>query len=129
MTSIEDIFRLKIQPDRDDIRLRFKKEKYRQPVFRDLEETTDGTIVSLEKALPYKKCRDPYVRLGRVAGFEHILEFYQLRRASGRKINSKIIFSITFFLIPAYFLLCTYTNNWESARCSDSRRAKPGHES
>jgi hypothetical protein len=42
-----------------------------------------------EKAFPYAKYRDTFVRLGRIAGFEESLELYQLRRASGRNINSK----------------------------------------
>ncbi|KAI9761904.1 MAG: hypothetical protein M1840_001520 [Geoglossum simile] len=87
VASIEDIFRLKIDPRHDVARLCFKKEWYNQPFFRDTEETMDGTHVSDKKALGYTKCHDTFVRLGRVAGFEEILEFYQLRRASGRKIN------------------------------------------
>ena len=104
MASIEDIFRLKIDPHRDVARLRFKKERYNQPVFRDIEETMDGTRVSDKKALGYTKCRDTFVRLGRVAGFEEILEFYQLRRASGRKINSKPLILIVMALISSIYL-------------------------
>ncbi|KAJ9650093.1 hypothetical protein H2201_009318, partial [Coniosporium apollinis] len=73
---------------RDVFRLRFKKEKEKQPIFRNVERTPDGIRVSDSKALPYHKYRDHFVYLGRFAGFEHLLELYQVRRASGRNINS-----------------------------------------
>ncbi|KAJ9634908.1 hypothetical protein H2199_008772 [Coniosporium tulheliwenetii] len=60
----------------------------KQPIFRNVERTPDGIRVSDSKALPYHKYRDHFVYLGRFAGFEHLLELYQVRRASGRNINS-----------------------------------------
>ncbi|KAJ9644084.1 hypothetical protein H2199_003952 [Coniosporium tulheliwenetii] len=87
-TSVEEIFSLGIPPQRDVLRLRFKKEKEKQPIFRNVERTPDGIRVSDSKALPYHKYRDHFVYLGRFAGFEHLLELYQVRRASGRNINS-----------------------------------------
>lgn len=42
-------------------------------------DSPDGTRV-FSKALPYHKCRDHIVWLGRLADLEHLLEFYQVRR-------------------------------------------------
>lgn len=44
-------------------------------------------MVSPLKALLCAKCRDHLVWLGRVAGYEQILKFYDFKRASGRKLN------------------------------------------
>jgi hypothetical protein len=76
VTSIEDIFHLKIDPHCDFARLHFKKKKYNQPIFRDIEEMMNGIRVSDKKALKYTKSCDTFVQLGHVAGFEEILEFY-----------------------------------------------------
>jgi hypothetical protein len=88
-TSVEEVFKLEVPTDRDVLRLRWKKDKEKQLIFRDVEKTPDGIRVSDSRALPYIKYHDHFVHLGRVAGFEHLLELYQLRRASGRNIKSK----------------------------------------
>jgi hypothetical protein len=45
-------------------------------MFRDIEKMASGSKVFDTKALPYSKCRDYFVWLGRVAGFEQLLELY-----------------------------------------------------
>ncbi|KAF2179944.1 hypothetical protein K469DRAFT_715808 [Zopfia rhizophila CBS 207.26] len=87
-TSPEEIFTLEIPAHKPSLKVRFKQEILNQPIFRDIEKMASGSEVSDTKALPYSKCRDHFVWLGRVAGFEQPLELYQLRRASGRKMNS-----------------------------------------
>ncbi|KAJ9654854.1 hypothetical protein H2201_008928 [Coniosporium apollinis] len=86
--SVKEIFSLEIPPRRDVLRLRFKKEKEKQSIFRNVERTPDGIRVSNSKALPDYKYRGHFVWLGRLTGFESRLELYQVRRASGRNINS-----------------------------------------
>jgi hypothetical protein len=71
-------------------------------IFRDIEKTVSGSKVSDTKALPYSKCRDHFVWLGRVAGFEQLLELYQLRRASGRKMNGKFSVSNRYIYLPIF---------------------------
>ncbi|KAI9763522.1 MAG: hypothetical protein M1839_006442 [Geoglossum umbratile] len=88
--SIEEVFSLEVPANRDVLRLKWKKDKEKQPIFWDVEKTPDGIRVSDSKALPYIKYRDHFVHLGRLAGFEYLLELYQLRRASGRNINSAL---------------------------------------
>jgi hypothetical protein len=88
-TSPEEIFALEIPAHKTSLNVRFKKEILNRPIFRDIEKMPSGSKVLDTKALPYSKCRDHFVWLGRVAGFEQPLELYQLRRASGRKMNSE----------------------------------------
>jgi hypothetical protein len=114
-TSPEEIFALKISPQKDSLQVRFREEMLCRPIFRDIKNVASGSIVSATKALPYSKCRDHFVWLGRVAGFEQPLELYQLRRASGRKMNSK-------FFVPCGSYLDT-----NLLRCSYNRRTQPGN--
>ncbi|KAF2193897.1 hypothetical protein K469DRAFT_548723, partial [Zopfia rhizophila CBS 207.26] len=65
-----------------------KKKVLDQPFFCDVIHTSEGGCILKDKAFPYAKYRDIFVRLGRVAGFEESLELYQLQRASRRNINS-----------------------------------------
>jgi hypothetical protein len=88
-TSVQDIFDLCIPADCDLLRIKWKKGLLNQPFLCDVGNTGEGVRILKEKAFPYAKYRDIFVRLGRVAGFEKSLELYQLRRASGKNINSK----------------------------------------
>lgn len=88
-TSVQDIFDLNIPADRDVLRIKWKKQLLDLPFLCDVRNTSEGVRILTEQAFPYAKYRDIFVRLGRVAGFEKSLELYQLRRASGRNINSK----------------------------------------
>lgn len=87
--SVKEIFDLVIPDHRNILRIKWKNDVLSQPFFCDVKNTTGGVYVLNDKAFPYAKYRDIFVRLGRVAGFEIALELYQLRRASGRNINSK----------------------------------------
>ncbi|KAF2194702.1 hypothetical protein K469DRAFT_547808 [Zopfia rhizophila CBS 207.26] len=86
--SIQSIFDLKVPAHRNRLRVGWKDEVLNQPFFCDVKNTTEGARKLKDKAFPYAKYRNIFVRLGRVAGFEMALELYQLRRASGRNINS-----------------------------------------
>jgi hypothetical protein len=88
-TSVQDIFDLRIPADRDLLRIKWKKGLLNQPFLCDARNTSEGVCIQKEKAFPYAKYRDIFLCLWRVAGFEKSLELYQLRRASGRNINSK----------------------------------------
>ncbi|KAI4636731.1 hypothetical protein J4E93_011001 [Alternaria ventricosa] len=86
---VQDVFDLNIPVGRDVLRIKWKKELLNQPFLCDVRNTSEGVRILKDKAFPYAKYRDIFVRLGRVAGFEKSLELYQLRRASGRNINSE----------------------------------------
>ncbi|KAK4934783.1 hypothetical protein LTR10_024040 [Elasticomyces elasticus] len=89
-TSVSQLFGLTVPPGRDVLRLKFKPEILTKPLFRDVERTPSGSRIADGKALPYHKYRDHHVHLGRLSGFEHPVELYQLRRGSGRNINSVV---------------------------------------
>jgi hypothetical protein len=88
-TSVQQLLSLTVPAGRDVLQLKFRPERLARPFFRDVRRTTTGFHVSDSKALPYHKYRDHHVHLGRLSGFENTVELYQLRRGSGRNINSK----------------------------------------
>ncbi len=46
-----------------------------------------GITIALDKAFPYKKARQYLIYLGRALGYEKMLEWYDLRRGTGQKLN------------------------------------------
>jgi hypothetical protein len=84
-----DIYTLVVPTDSDRLRLHWKKEWRSRPVFRDVESSPTGVRVTLDKALQYSKERHHLIRLGRSIGLAKSLEWYDLRRGSGRKLNGK----------------------------------------
>lgn len=90
-TQPEEIYRLVVPPETDRIRLRWKDSWTKIPIFRDVENTAHGVRVSRTKPLQYPKHRHHFIRLGRTCGFEKTLEFYDLRRASGKELTSKTV--------------------------------------
>jgi hypothetical protein len=101
--SLRDIYDLIVPPDTDRIRLQWDEEWAERPVFRDVEHTPNGIRISMTKALNYMKHRHHLIRLGRTCGFEKRLEFYDLRRASGKRLNG------TFLVSPSSKPLITHT--------------------
>ncbi|KAM3555122.1 hypothetical protein ARSEF4850_006153 [Beauveria asiatica] len=89
-SSPEAIYNLKVPPNQDRLRLLWKEEWRRRPIFRDIVETPYGTSISDTKALSYDKERKHLIRLGRSTGFEKQLQWYDLRRGSGKKINEEV---------------------------------------
>jgi hypothetical protein len=89
LTSLSDVYSLVVPPDTDRIRLQWDEDWAQRPVFRDVEHTANGIRVSKSKALDYSKHRHHLIRLGRTSGFEKKLEFYDLRRASGKRLKGR----------------------------------------
>lgn len=87
----EDICKLVVPANSDRIRLRWKEEWLKRPVFRDVELSGGAVRISLTKALQYRKERHHLIRLGRSIGLAKALEWYDLRRGSGKKLNGKIL--------------------------------------
>ncbi|PVH70401.1 hypothetical protein DL98DRAFT_136727 [Cadophora sp. DSE1049] len=90
LTSLRDVYSLVVPPDTDRIRLQWDEDWAQRPVFRDVEHTANGVRVSRTKALDYQKHRHHLIRLGRTSGFEKKLEFYDLRRASGKRLKEAL---------------------------------------
>ncbi|MAD88046.1 MAG: hypothetical protein CL912_34240 [Deltaproteobacteria bacterium] len=105
LTSLRDVYSLVVPPDTDRIRLQWDEDWAQRPVFRDVEHTANGIRVSLTKALDYSKHRHHLIRLGRTSGFEKKLEFYDLRRASGKRLKGR--FSALLIPLPSRFLRVT----------------------
>lgn len=84
-TSLADIYNLIVPPTTDRIRLKWDKEWLQRPVFRDV--VPSGTRISETQAINYRKYRDHFIRLGRTCGYRKKLQFYDLRRGSGKKLN------------------------------------------
>lgn len=94
-TSLAQIYRLVVPSSTDRIRLKWDKEWAERPIFRDVEKG----LISKTQSLGYRKHRDFFVRLGRTCGYRKKLQMYDWRRASGKKLNSMLPFSL--ILIPS----------------------------
>lgn len=88
--SPEDIYDLVVPPNSDRIILPWKPKWRDRPVFRDIQGRGDNVVVALGEAFKYAKARKCLIRLGRALGFEKQLEWYDLRRGSGKKLNSML---------------------------------------
>ncbi|TVY83408.1 hypothetical protein LSUE1_G002969 [Lachnellula suecica] len=89
-TSLAQIYKFVVPSDTDRIRLKWNSDWAGRPVFRDVEKTADGTRISQTRALQYPKHRHHFVRLGRSCGYRKRLEFYDLRRGSGKRLNEAL---------------------------------------
>lgn len=82
----EDIYTL-VPYNSDRLSLPWKPEWRKRPVFRDVLGSRRNVIVALDKAFTYHKARKYLISLGRALGYEKQLEWYDLRRGSGQKLN------------------------------------------
>jgi hypothetical protein len=90
-TALSQIYDLIIPSDTDRIRLKWDDTWARRPIFRDVEKTPEKEVhISETKPLQYSKYRHYFVRLGRSCRYRKRLVFYDLRRASRKKLNSRI---------------------------------------
>ncbi|KAH6883990.1 hypothetical protein B0T10DRAFT_580175 [Thelonectria olida] len=85
-SSPEQIYEMVVPAHTDRLKIPWKEEWRGRPIFRDV----DGLKVSLEKALKYCKTRGDLIRLGRALGYAKRLEFYDIRRGSGKKLNEAL---------------------------------------
>jgi len=85
----EHIYDLVVPANSDRLRLRWKEEWCNRPVFRNVEPSANGVRVARDKPLPYSKERGHLIRLGRSIGLAKALEWYDLRRGSGKKLNGR----------------------------------------
>jgi hypothetical protein len=89
-TSLAQIYDLVVDTSGTDrIRLKWDKEWAKRPVFRDVYNTPKGIRISMSKPLSYQKHRHYFIRLGRTCGYRKKLQFYDLRRGSGKMLNGR----------------------------------------
>ncbi|CAK7237372.1 hypothetical protein SBRCBS47491_009953 [Sporothrix bragantina] len=84
------IYQLTVPANADRLRLPWKDEWLNRPVFRAIEPSTQGMQVADEKTLSYSQERSHLMRLGRSVGLAKTLEWYDLRRGSGKKLNESL---------------------------------------
>lgn len=82
-----DLYNLVVPPNFDRIRVYWKEEWLKRPVFRGIEGTDHNIQISLDKPFSYDSARKHLIRLGRSIGVEKELEWYDVRRGSGKKLN------------------------------------------
>lgn len=86
----EDLYTLTVPSHMNKLRIPWKMEWRDRPLFRDTERDMYGLRISDTAELPYYKLRNQIVRLGITLGLEHLLQWYDLRRAGGKKLTGKI---------------------------------------
>jgi hypothetical protein len=86
-TSLAQIYNLVVPPSTDRIRLKWDKEWARRPIFRHV--APGGAGISQTRAISYQKHRYYFIRLGRTCGYRKKLQFYDLRRGSGKMLNGR----------------------------------------
>jgi len=87
----EEIYELVVPSNSDCLRLRWKEEWCKRPVFRGVEDSEEGIQIAFDKALKYQKERGHLIRFGRSIGLAKVFEWYDLRRGSGKKLNGEPI--------------------------------------
>ncbi|KAI1846940.1 hypothetical protein JX265_014014 [Neoarthrinium moseri] len=90
LDSSQDIYDLIIPQDTDRIVLPWKPEWFDRFVFREIRGRGCNTYVDVDKALQYGKARNCLIRLGRKLGYQKQLEWYDLRRGSGKKLHEAL---------------------------------------
>ena len=115
-TSLRQIYDLVVPKGTDRIRLKWDDEWAKRPIFRDIEHTPTKVQISKTKSFPYAKHRYYFVRLGRTCRFRKRLQWYDLRRGSGKGLNGE----------NAGNLLYKYTK-YELYRGIDPRGEKTRH--
>ena len=88
-SSPESIYKLVVGAKTDRVRLLWKNEWCERPIFRDVQHTRKGDRIANDKALQYAKERNHFIRLGRSCGYAKKLEFYDLYRASSKRLNGE----------------------------------------
>lgn len=84
-TGPDDIYnQLIVPPTSNRIVLPWDPEWRDRFVFRDIQGRGKNIIIALDRAFEYGKARKYLVRLGRSLGYEKQLEWYDLRRGSGK---------------------------------------------
>ncbi|KAI9759771.1 MAG: hypothetical protein M1840_003088 [Geoglossum simile] len=90
ITTLKEIYSLIISARKTHMHLRWKTKWAEYPIFRDTETTSTSVRVFESKPLQYQKHRHYFIRIGRACGFEKVLQFYDLRQASGKKITESL---------------------------------------
>ncbi|KAF1964005.1 hypothetical protein BU23DRAFT_521662, partial [Bimuria novae-zelandiae CBS 107.79] len=87
LTSPEELSRLSIPPERNELLLRLNRKLDDIPVFRMAERTPEGWVISKDKPLPDSTLRPWIKSLGEITRFAQVTRPYSLRYAGGKAFN------------------------------------------
>jgi hypothetical protein len=91
LTTLEAVYSLIVPPETEYLKLPWKTKWANRYVWRDIETTSDGLIrISDDKPLNYDKHRRMFISLGRTFGIRKQLQFYDIRRGAGKKLNEAV---------------------------------------
>lgn len=101
LTSPEDLSRLDIPRDHQQLRLNIKQELDNVPLFRKVLRTSQGYKVSPTERLAYSTLL-PWIRsLGQITGFAQVTRPYSLRYGGGKAFNDNGMSLNSFCMINA----------------------------
>lgn len=86
--SLEDVYRIRVQPPRRSYQFRWKDEKLDTPVFRQPVMTEHGVKTSDTEPLHYHTYLYYLQGLGILCGFLQLLVAYMIRRGAGEAVES-----------------------------------------
>lgn len=86
-----DIFKLRVNPARKSMRLRWKTSWEDKPILRQPVPTADGILTSKDEPLQYRTMLYYLQRLGTATGFMQILNPYNIRRGTGEAVDGKFV--------------------------------------
>jgi hypothetical protein len=87
LTSSEELSKLDIEPGRMQLALPFNPKLDNIPVFRNIDSTADGFVISDTEPLPYGSVYWAMKTLGQITGFKQITRPYGLRYGAGKAFN------------------------------------------
>lgn len=90
LDSPEKLYNLIVPAGQPSMIVPWKEEWHDRPVLRDVQGRGKNVSIALDRALSCGKARKFLIRLGRALGYEKMLEWYDLRRGSGKKLNSTL---------------------------------------
>ncbi|KAK3934868.1 hypothetical protein QBC46DRAFT_367938 [Diplogelasinospora grovesii] len=84
----ENIYNLIVPPGQPRMVLKWKEEWRDKPIFRDIQGRGANMDIASDRTFTYSRARIILIKLGRALGYEKVLEWYDLHRRSGKKLNN-----------------------------------------
>ncbi|KAH2975874.1 hypothetical protein KXV25_006790 [Aspergillus fumigatus] len=88
LMSAEQLLRLRIPDECNELQLTLDPALDNIPVFRQSERTLEGITISLDKALPYSTLLPWVKKVGAIAGFRQVSRPYSLRYGAGKALDN-----------------------------------------
>ncbi len=82
-------YKLAVPAGNSQMRILWDKDCRDKPIFRDVLGRGRQAMLAIDQAFSHAKARRYLVGLGRALGYKKRLEWYDLRRTSGKKLHGK----------------------------------------